>query len=441
MPPKLPGLLFASGFLAIGLMFSSAVRATPLLVIDAGTGEVVYEQEATRPWYPASLTKLITVYVALKAVRDHRITLDTPMVVSARAARMPPSKMGFKPGTEVTLDNALKMLMVKSANDLAIVIAEGIGGSVESFAEQMNRTAASLGMHQSHFVNPNGLNDPAHYSSAKDLAIVAQALYRDFPEHEDLYGIGALRLGSLIIPTHNGLMGRYPGIEGMKTGFTCPAGFNVVASATRGGRRLITVVLGYPSAKSRTLKAASLLDMGFASRGRGITVAALPDVGGQPPNMRGEICTAHRQEPAEDDFAVPVAASPQAFSGDESTAAFFATDGHPGTAAAATSSVAAIQEQMATRPYFEPVPVYIGRAPGYNGPAVMAHDGDTAKASVGTAVTAAIAARTANASQHHTIHHTTRHHSAAAAKPAATPAKAPADQAKSPAGKTKKPAA
>jgi D-alanyl-D-alanine carboxypeptidase len=226
------------------------------------------------------------------------------------------------------------------------------------------------------------------------MAIVAQALYRDFPEHEALYGIGALRLGSQVIPTHNGLMGRYPGAEGMKTGFTCPAGFNVVASATRGGRRLIAVVLGYPSAKSRTLKAASLLDMGFAGRSSGPQVASLPDAGGSPPNMRTQICTAARQEPTEDDYAVPVVANAQgsSFSDPDSPAAFFASDGHS-SGATLTSGVAAIQAQMATRPYFEPIPVFIGRAPGYAGPVVGARDSGARP--VGSAVTAAIAAKAA----------------------------------------------
>jgi len=244
---------FVALALAAALILPFGARATPLLVIDARSGDVLVERESTKPWFPASLTKLVTVYVALKAVRDHRLTLDTPLRVSARAARMPPSKMGFKPGQELTLDNALKMLMVKSANDLAITIAEGVSGSVENFAREMNQTAAQIGMRESHFVNPNGLHDANHYSSARDMAVVAMALYRDFPEHADLYGIGALRLGSQIIPTHNGLLGRYPGAEGMKTGFTCPAGLNVVASATRGGRRLIaSKICARPTSSTRS---------------------------------------------------------------------------------------------------------------------------------------------------------------------------------------------
>ncbi len=217
-----------------------------------------------QPWYPASVTKLMTVFVALSAVRDHRIALDTPLAVSARAAMMPPSKMGFRPGSLVTLDNALKMLMVKSANDIAVVIAEGVSGSVEAFAEDMNGTARELGLTQSHFVNPNGLPDPEHVSSARDLAILARALYLTFPEQANLFNIGAMRLGGQIIPNHNNLLGRYPGADGMKTGFTCAAGWNLVASASRDGRKLIAVILGAPSLRSRTIMAAALFDRGFA---------------------------------------------------------------------------------------------------------------------------------------------------------------------------------
>jgi D-alanyl-D-alanine carboxypeptidase len=210
----------------------------------------------------------MTVYVALSAVRDHSIALDMPLSVSSRAATMPPSKMGFRPGSLVTLDNALKMLMVKSANDMAIVIAEGISGSVEAFAEDMNSTARELGLTQSHFVNPNGLPDPEHVSSARDLAILARALYLAFPERANLFNIGALRLGGQIIQNHNNLLGRYPGADGMKTGFTCAAGWNLVASASQGGRKLIAVILGAPNLRSRTIMAAALFDRGFAGMDR-----------------------------------------------------------------------------------------------------------------------------------------------------------------------------
>ena len=255
------------GFAAALALGAASVQATPYLVVDADSDQVLMENEATAPWYPASLTKLMTVYVALDAVRNGKLTLDTPLVMSARAARMPPSKMGFRPGTQVTLDNALKMLMVKSPNDVAVMVAEGVSGSIEAFADDMNADAQRLGLHESHFVNPNGLHNPAHVSSARDMAIIARALLREFPDHADLFSIGAIQLGNRYIPNHNGLLGRYPGADGMKTGFTCPAGFNVVASANHSGRRLIVVVLGAPSARSRNQEAADLFDRGFAGAG------------------------------------------------------------------------------------------------------------------------------------------------------------------------------
>ena len=158
------------GFAAALALGAASVQATPYLVVDADSDQVLMENEATAPWYPASLTKLMTVYVALDAVRSGKLTFDTPLVMSARAARMPPSKMGFRPGTQVTLDNALKMLMVKSPNDVAVMVAEGVAGSIEAFADDMNADAQRLGLHELHFVNPNGLHNPDHVSSARDMA-------------------------------------------------------------------------------------------------------------------------------------------------------------------------------------------------------------------------------------------------------------------------------
>src|SRR6204780_1962745 len=273
--------------LAIGVV---AAQATPYLVADVDSGQVLMQDEATAPWYPASLTKLMTVYVALDAVRSGKLTFDTPLVMSAPAARMPPSKMGFRPGTQVTLDNALKMLMVKSPNDVAVMVAEGVSGSVEAFADDMNAAAQRLGLRESHFVNPNGLHDPAHVSSARDMAMIARALLREFPDHADLFSIGALQLGRQYIPNHNGLLGRYPGADGMKTGFTCPAGFNVVASANHNGRRLLVVVLGAPTARSRNQEAADLFDRGFAMGGGNGSLESLPASSSGPPNMSPDVC-------------------------------------------------------------------------------------------------------------------------------------------------------
>ena len=354
-----------AGSLALG---SASVQATPYLVVDADSDQVLMENEATAPWYPASLTKLMTVYVALDAVRSGKLTLDTPLIMSARAARMPPSKMGFRPGTEVTLENALKMLMVKSPNDVAVMVAEGVSGSVEAFADDMNADAQRLGLRESHFVNPNGLHNPAHVSSARDMAIVARALLHEFPDHADLFSIGALQLGRQYIPNHNGLLGRYPGADGMKTGFTCPAGFNVVASANHSGRRLIVVVLGAPTARVRNQEAADLFDRGFAGAGgSGGSLESLPPGSGAP-DPHANVCL-HRGAAilaAAEDGGIP-----------DQTQAAAASAGRSGmlpTPLGALFAPIAITHTALPdgRIHFDPVPVYIGPAPGWKGPALGA---------------------------------------------------------------------
>jgi D-alanyl-D-alanine carboxypeptidase len=350
------------GFAAALALGAASVQATPYLVVDADSDQVLMENEATAPWYPASLTKLMTVYVALDAVRSGKLTFDTPLVMSARAARMPPSKMGFRPGTQVTLDNALKMLMVKSPNDVAVMVAEGVAGSIEAFADDMNADAQRLGLHESHFVNPNGLHNPAHVSSARDMAIIARALLHEFPDHADLFSIGAIQLGRQYIPNHNGLLGRYPGADGMKTGFTCPAGFNVVASANHSGRRLIVVVLGAPSARSRNQEAADLFDRGFAAGGGNTSPESLPSGAGAPTNMRADVCL-HRN-------AAALAAA-------EDDGASGQAQGAPGLFPAPLTALfapVAVHTQLTyERIRFDPVPVYIGPAPGWKGPAMGAH--------------------------------------------------------------------
>ncbi len=349
------GRLSAIAALALS---ASVACATPYLVVDADSGQVLLQNDATEIWYPASLTKLMTVYVALDAVRAGRLTMDTPLVVSARAASQQPSKMGFKPGSEVTLDNALKMLMVKSPNDVAVTVAEGVSGSVEAFAAEMNADAQKIGLHESHFVNPNGLHNAAHYTSARDMAMIARALLHDFPERSSLFDIGELQLGSQIIRNHNGLLGRYPGADGMKTGFTCPAGFNVVATASHYGRRLIAVVLGMPSAKLRNQEAADLFDRGFAMGGGSGSVNSLASVAGGPPNMRANVCL-HRS-------AAAIAAEEEGAT-EETTSR---SGGRGGGAIAAVAASGAPTRTVLSdeRPEFDPVPVFVGPVAGWSGP-------------------------------------------------------------------------
>jgi len=291
-----------------GVCIDRPAHAAPtesLILIEADTGKVLFAENAGYPWYPASITKVMTVYLALQAVREGRLRLDTLLTVSANAAAEPPSKMGFKPGTRLTLDNALKMLMVKSANDIAVVVAEGVGGSVPAFAAEMNRTAQRLGMVQSHYVNPHGLPDEGQISSARDIAILARAILRDFPEHRAYFDIPAVRLGKRMMRNYNTLIDRYPGADGMKTGFICSAGFNLVASATRDGKRLIAVALGQPSSPVRAVKAAQMLERGFSgaftqgwlapSLGN---VESLQPIAAMPPDLREVMCGKHRQRPA-----------------------------------------------------------------------------------------------------------------------------------------------
>jgi D-alanyl-D-alanine carboxypeptidase len=283
-----------------------AVRAEALLVVEVESGKVLQAENATYPWYPASLTKLMTAYVTLTAVKEGRITLDTLVTVSPMAASQPPSKMGLRAGTQLTIDNAMKMMLVKSANDMAVVIAEGVGGSIDGFADQMNATAAKLGMTQSHFVNPNGLPADGHVTSARDLAILARAIIHDLPEYEYFVHIPSIRYGRRVTQNFNKLIGRYPGADGMKTGFICASGYNLVGTATRDGKRLIAVVLGSTSGQMRAVRAAQLLDRGFSNnnltwlRPALGTVDNLVPIDAAPPNLRDEMCGPKRKHPASD---------------------------------------------------------------------------------------------------------------------------------------------
>src|ERR1700730_11727461 len=194
---------------ALACVTPRAAQAEARLVIEADSGKVLEAENATVPWYPASVTKLMTAYVTLKAVKDGKLTLDTLFTVSPVAASQSPSKMGFRPGTQVTVDNALKMMLVKSANDMAVVLAEGVGGSIDGFSAQMNQAAQKLGMTQTSYVNPNGLPADGQITSARDLAILARAIIKDLPEYEYFVHIPSIRFGRKITQNFNKLIGRY----------------------------------------------------------------------------------------------------------------------------------------------------------------------------------------------------------------------------------------
>src|SRR5665213_370530 len=219
--PTLRFHVFAAALAATAITATVPTRAwaEATLLIEADSGKVLHAENATIPWYPASTSKLMTVYVTLQAVKNNRITLDTLFTVSPRAASQAPTKIGFRAGSTVTVDNALKILMVKSANDMAVLLAEGVAGSVEKFADEMNATSKNLGMTQSSWVNPNGLPADEQISSARDLAILARALIHDFPEYDMYWHIPAITLGKRTMRNFNTLIGRYEGADGMKTGF------------------------------------------------------------------------------------------------------------------------------------------------------------------------------------------------------------------------------
>ena len=302
LTPALGGLLIAAA-----LAWPQNSRAEALLVIEADTGKVLQAENATYPWYPASITKIMTAYLTLKAVKEGRVTLDTLLTVSPNAVAQPPTKMGFKSGIQLTVDNALKMMMVKSANDIAVVLAEGLAGSIDNFANEMNRAAQRLGMSQSHFVNPNGLPAEGHVSSARDLGILARAVIRELPEYDSYFHLPGIKFGRRVTANYNKLIGRYPGADGMKTGFICASGFNLLATATRGNKRLIAVVLGAPSSAQRAVKAAQILERGFNGnrlawlRPSLGTVDALAPIDASPPDLRDEMCGPKRKRPAAED--------------------------------------------------------------------------------------------------------------------------------------------
>lgn len=254
-------LLVLASLLAIA---PASFATGPSLLFDVTTGEVISQDRAGEPWYPASLTKLMTAYVVFGKIRTGRLRLSDRVTVSELARSQPPSKIGVESGKTVTVDLALQALLVYSANDMAYVLAEAASGSVEAFVNEMNRTAAALGMSGTFFANPNGLHDPRNISTARDMAILTMAIVRDFPEHAAYFSQTHLQIGKRKLPNRNSLLRQMPTADGMKTGFVCNSGYNLVATATQHGRRLGAVIFGANSGKHRADVAEMLLVDGFS---------------------------------------------------------------------------------------------------------------------------------------------------------------------------------
>ncbi len=244
-----------------------AAMAGPALLFDVADGRILYAEDLDHQWHPASLTKIMTAYVVFEAVKKGEVALDSKIKCSELAHVQPPSKVGLNVGAEMTVQKGLEALIIKSANDVAVMLAEGVGGSQDAFVERMNATAKRLGMTRTKFVNPNGLPEPEQVTTARDLALLATAVVRDFPEYAQLWSMTETRVGKAQLRTHNGLLNNYAGADGMKTGFICDSGYNVVASATRDGHKLVAVVLGEVTGNERSLRAASLLEHGFTTFG------------------------------------------------------------------------------------------------------------------------------------------------------------------------------
>jgi D-alanyl-D-alanine carboxypeptidase (penicillin-binding protein 5/6) len=243
--------------------FVSTESKYAAIVMDASTGEVLYEKNPDAQRYPASISKIMTLYLTFEALSTGRLKLTDQLVVSAHAASMAPSKLGVPAGGTISVDEAMRGVAVKSANDMAVALAERIGGSESRFAALMTLRAQELGMVNTHYVNASGLPDVRQISSARDIAILSRSVMRDYPQYYSYFSIKHLDWHGQTINNHNGLLLKMPGVDGLKTGFINASGFNLAASAVRDNRRLIAVVLGGNSTAARDAHVEDLLDTGF----------------------------------------------------------------------------------------------------------------------------------------------------------------------------------
>lgn len=283
--------------LLIALLLPATASARPALVFDADKGTVLYAEDPDQLWHPASITKLLTAYLVFEAIKAGKLTLQDKVIATKNSQAEPPSKIGLPVGAEMSVSLALKALIVKSANDVAVMLGEKVSGSEQAFVDLMNATARRLGMSRSYFVNPNGLPDARQVTTARDMARLSRALIHEYPEYDYLFSLPSLKIGKRFMRSHNSLLRTFEGADGMKTGFICASGYNVVASATRNGVRLVAVVLGSRSGAKRKVRAAELLEHGFrrydwkalfAPKLDAMVInASLTD---GPPNLRPHVC-------------------------------------------------------------------------------------------------------------------------------------------------------
>ncbi|MCV0426266.1 MAG: D-alanyl-D-alanine carboxypeptidase [Roseibium sp.] len=238
-------------------------RGFSALVLDASTGEELYAVDPDSPRFPASLTKMMTLYLLFDEVSSGRLSLSSPLKVSANAASQPPAKLGLKAGSTITVQQAARALAVKSANDVGIVVAENIAGSEAAFARQMTQQARALGLRKTRFVNATGLPDPAQVTTARDMAKLGLALKRRFPQYASYYRAKSFSYNGRTFRATNNLLGKVPGVDGLKTGYIRMSGYNLVATARRGGKQLIVVVIGGKSEAARDREVTRLIEAHF----------------------------------------------------------------------------------------------------------------------------------------------------------------------------------
>ena len=237
------------------------------IVVDPASGEVLYERRADLARAPASITKIMTLFLAFDALKAGTLTLSDNVEITPEAARQPPSKLGLRSGQSLPVEDAIRVIACKSANDVAVALADRLAGSQAAFVAQMNAKAAALGMAHTHFMNASGLPNAQHYTTARDLATLSAALLSVHADRYAFFSQQEFAWRGRLMPNHNHLLGRVPGVDGIKTGYTAAAGYTLAASAVRGGRRLIAIVLGSPTGAARDANVAELLDAGFGVLG------------------------------------------------------------------------------------------------------------------------------------------------------------------------------
>lgn len=257
--------LMASGAPSLALAQSPQTTESryAAIVLDAATGEVLYARNPDASRYPASISKIMTLYLTFEALSTGRLKLNDKLVVSAHANSMRPTKLGLRVGESIDVDDAMRAVAVKSANDMAVALAERIGGSESKFATMMTLRAQELGMVNTHYVNASGLPDPRQVSSARDIAILSRAVMRDYPQYYSYFSLRQFSYHGQTVNNHNGLLGKMQGVDGLKTGFINASGYNLSASAVRDHHRLIAVVLGGNSTAARDSHVEDLLESGF----------------------------------------------------------------------------------------------------------------------------------------------------------------------------------